>query len=218
MGLSSSSRFLNSAYLRQPMQKLLARLGVPDDDAGEQARVASVLFSRVMNACRSLSGRQDFLPARFLKGGLRVLMDPAPDPCVLKEDAERLDNALSYSHRCLTPGPRSASPVWQSFSALPLAHAKAVLETPLPDGDFRPVPGDSLPPRGLRQGRCPCLARRRDGERREAGALPLRGPRGRCLRPPSPERRRDIRERLERRFHAAPVDDRSRAHAPRRTR
>ena len=79
MGLSSSSRFLNSAYLRQPMQKLLARLGVPDDDAGEQARVASVLFSRVMNACRSLSGRQDFLPARFLKGGLRVLMDPAPD-------------------------------------------------------------------------------------------------------------------------------------------
>lgn len=114
----------------------------------EQARVASVLFSRVMNACRSLSGRQDFLPARFLKGGLRVLMDPAPDPCVLKEDAERLDNALSYSHRCLTPGPRSASPVWQSFSALPLAHAKAVLETPLPDGDFRPVPGDSLPPRG----------------------------------------------------------------------
>lgn len=148
MGLSSSSRFLNSAYLRQPMQKLLARLGVPDDDAGEQARVASVLFSRVMNACRSLSGRQDFLPARFLKGGLRVLMDPAPDPCVLKEDAERLDNALSYSHRCLTPGPRSASPVWQSFSALPLAHAKAVLETPLPDGDFRPVPGDSLPPRG----------------------------------------------------------------------
>ena len=34
MGLSSSSRFLNSAYLRQPMQKLLARLGVPDDDAG----------------------------------------------------------------------------------------------------------------------------------------------------------------------------------------
>ena len=147
-GPSSSSRFLNSAYLRQPMQKLLARLGVPDDDAGEQARVASVLFSRVMNACRSLSGRQDFLPARFLKGGLRVLMDPAPDPCVLKEDAERLDNALSYSHRCLTPGPRSASPVWQSFSALPLAHAKAVLETPLPDGDFRPVPGDSLPPRG----------------------------------------------------------------------
>lgn len=148
MGLSSSSRFLNSAYLRQPMQKLLARLGVPDDDAGEQARVASVLFSRVMNACRSLSGRQDFLPARFLKGGLRVLMDPAPDPCVLKEDTERLDNALSYSHRCLTPGPRSASPVWRSFSALPLAHAKAVLETPLPDGDFRPVPGDSLPPRG----------------------------------------------------------------------
>lgn len=57
MGLSSSSRFLNSAYLRQPMQKLLARLGVPDDDAGEQSRVASVLFSRVMNACAFSQGR-----------------------------------------------------------------------------------------------------------------------------------------------------------------
>lgn len=148
MGLSSSSRFLNSSYLRQPMQKLLARLGVPDDDAREQVRIASVLFSRVMHVCLSLSGRPDFLPARFLKSGLRVLMDPAPDPCVLKEDAERLDDALSYSHGCLTPGPRSSSPDWQSFAVLPLAHTKAVLETPLPDGDFRPVPEDSLPPRG----------------------------------------------------------------------
>ena len=113
MGLSSSPRFLNSAYLREPVQKLLARLGVPEDDAREQARLASVLFSRVMNVCRALSGRPDFLPARFLKGGLRVLMDPSPDPCVLKEDAERLDNALSYSHRCLAPArdppPRSGS-------------------------------------------------------------------------------------------------------------
>lgn len=218
MGLSSSSRFLNSAYLRQPMQKLLARLGVPDDDAGEQARVASVLFSRVMNACRSLSGRQDFLPARFLKGGLRVLMDPAPDPCVLKEDAERLDNALSYSHRCLTPGPRSAPPGLAVFlRASP--RAREGRSGNASSGRRFQARARGFPASAwLRQGRCPCLARRRDGERREAGAFPLRGPRGRCLRPPSPERRRDIRERLERRFHAAPVDDRSRAHAPRRTR
>ena len=39
MGLSSSSRFLNSAYLRQPMQKLLARLRIRAD-AVEPAQAA----------------------------------------------------------------------------------------------------------------------------------------------------------------------------------
>lgn len=146
MGLAASSRFLNASYLRLPLMKLLARLGVPDDDAKEQARLASLVFSRTMNACRALFGRPDFLPARFLKNGLRVLLDPAPDLLVPKEDAERLDDALCYSHGCLTPGPREAAPEWTAFMAPPLDHCRSVLETPIPDGDFEPVP--SLPPRG----------------------------------------------------------------------
>jgi hypothetical protein len=148
-GLDGNYRFLTRDYLREDLEKMAQRHGIDKQDQRAVAEFGAKILSRTLRVSQKLldaDSSEDFLPKFALKRGFREIIGLGRDPFYTTEMAKRIEEAISFNTNCEREQYIPAGEDIIGYFRIPAReHCLAVMDVPLPFGDFREIPRQALP-------------------------------------------------------------------------
>ena len=125
------------------------RHGIARDDPRAVAEFGAKILSRTLRVSQKLleaDTSEDFIPKFSLKRGFREIIGPGFDPFYTTEMAKRIEEGISLNTNCEREQyiPTNEDIIGY-FRSPPREHCIAVLDVPLPFGEFKEIPRHDLP-------------------------------------------------------------------------
>lgn len=130
-GLANNVRFRRADYMREPLYQIARRHHI--DNPHELAQFGAQVFDRVIRLAMHLL-KMEYVPRFALRNGIRSIIF-GQDPCFPLDVYNAISEAISYNTNCERPY-RPEEETIRYFKLPQRDHARTVLSTPLPAGNF----------------------------------------------------------------------------------
>lgn len=141
-GASRHALYFGEKYLRVSVEKILAELCVPKDAPIErQVEILSQVFHNVVSCGRKIFGIEDLPRFEYRKALRDVLRDVDNIPYPDNVNTMITDSTMYYT-LCSEKVSRDKC---VSFQVPRIKHAQGILNTPLPDGEWKKIPNGKMP-------------------------------------------------------------------------
>ncbi|WP_053764412.1 hypothetical protein [Leptospirillum ferriphilum] len=142
-GLRKHPRFRGDYYLRTRMDQIFAEWGASSFSPADKTVLGAILFWRVMEFAR-IHYRFDRIPLDSLRSGIREVWpnDEVLDPKIREA---MLNSLTEYTHCERTEVALENSGKNISFVLPRYRHAASILDSPVPDNDWKIVPSSQVP-------------------------------------------------------------------------